>query len=240
MFTDQSAHQIRFEWGEQGLDAIGPGAGAIVVVDVLSFSTCVDIAVSRGATVIPYRWRDESAAVFAGERGAILAEGKRSRGSYSLSPSSLIEIPPGTRLVLPSPNGAAVSLRAAEMGPTFAASLRNAPAISGAIQSGTGPIAVIACGERWPDGSLRAAWEDLVGAGAVISELPGSKSPEAQVAEEAFRSAQGGLPGQLRACSSGRELIERGFGVDVDLAAEWGVSQGVPALWGEGYVAWPG
>jgi 2-phosphosulfolactate phosphatase len=98
-------------------------------------------------------------------------------------------------------------------------------------------VAVIACGERWADGSLRPAWEDLVGAGAVIAELPRPWSSEAEAAWAAFRIAAPDLPGQLRACSSGRELIERGFATDVELAAAVGVSECVPVLIGEVFAA---
>jgi 2-phosphosulfolactate phosphatase len=118
-----------------------------------------------------------------------------------------------------------------------AACLRNAPAVAAFARSHGGPVGVIACGERWPDGSLRPAWEDLAAAGAVIVNLPGPRSPEAEAACEAFRGAGRDLPDRLRACASGRELIERGFTADVDLAAAVGVSGCVPVLCGDAFLA---
>jgi 2-phosphosulfolactate phosphatase len=210
-----------------------------VIVDVLSFCTCVDVATARGAEVLPYRWRDDTVASYAEEQRAILADGHRRTDRYSLSPTSLAGIPSGTRLVLPSPNGAALSLRAGGMGTAVAACLRNAAAVARFARAQGGRVAVIACGERWADGSLRPSWEDLVGAGAVIAELPGPRSPEAEAAFAAFRGARADLLGRLRACSSGRELIERGFAADVDLAARLGESGCVPVLSGEAFVARP-
>ena len=210
-----------------------------MIVDVLSFGTCVDVATARGAEVLPYRWRDDTAAPYAEEQRAILADGHRGTDRYSLSPTSLAGIPSGTRLVLPSPNGAAVSLRATKVGTTVASCLRNAAAVARFARSRGGPVAIIACGERWADGSLRPCWEDLVGAGAVAAELPGPRSPEAEAACDAFRQAEADLAGRLRVCSSGRELIDRGFAADVDLAAAVGVSECVPVLSGDAFVARP-
>src|SRR4051794_31239064 len=98
----QSGHDIRFDWGADGIARVGPCAEAIVVVDVLSFSTAVDVAVSRGATVFPYRWRDASASTFAVEHDAILA-GNRDEGGLSLAPSSLGGLQSGDRIVLSRP-----------------------------------------------------------------------------------------------------------------------------------------
>jgi 2-phosphosulfolactate phosphatase len=237
LFSDQSPFAVRFEWGERGLEALGRDGGVIVIVDVLSFCTCVDVATARGAAVLPYCWRDDTAALYAEEQRAILADGHRRTDRYSLSPTSLAVIPSGTRLVLPSPNGAALSLRAGGMGTTVAACLRNAAAVARFARSQGGPVAVIGCGEQWADSSLRPSWEDLVGAGAVIAELPGLRSPEAEAAFVAFRQAD--LLGRLRACSSGRELIERGFAADVELAARVGESGCVPVLSAEAFVARP-
>jgi 2-phosphosulfolactate phosphatase len=120
-----------------------------------------------------------------------------------------------------------------------AACLRNAAAVAAFARSQAGPVAVIACGERWPDGSLRPAWEDLAAAGAVIADLPGPRSAEAEAACEVFRAAQPDVAGRLRACASGRELIERGFAADVEFAAVAGVSACVPVLCGDVFVKQP-
>ncbi|MES2790139.1 MAG: 2-phosphosulfolactate phosphatase [Planctomycetota bacterium] len=239
MFFDQSPFAVRFEWGAAGIDGLGPVSDIVVIVDVLSFSTCVDIATARGASVLPFPMWDQSAADYARQKNALLAARRSvSEAGYSLSPLSLVGIPAGTRLVLPSPNGSALSLRAASYGTVVAACLRNAAAVAEFVRLRGGTVTVIACGERWSDGSLRPSWEDLIGAGAVISHLPGSRSPEAQTAAEAFQQTEATLRQRLRECSSGRELSERGFAGDVELAGEIGVSQCVPILIDGEFVAY--
>src|SRR4051812_11920239 len=118
-FTDQAAYDARFDWGEAGLRALAPYVSVIVIVDVLSFTTAVSVAVERGAIVYPHRWHDESALIRANELGAVLAVSRAhvsAESPYSLSPSSLRTIPEGTMLVLPSPNGATLSEVAGEYG----------------------------------------------------------------------------------------------------------------------------
>lgn len=235
MTFDQQEFAIRFEWGEHGVSLLAPISDVVVIVDVLSFTTSVDIAVSRGAIVYPYRGPSEGAAVFAAEKNAALAGRTSSDSRYSLSPASLLAIQPGERLVLPSPNGSILSL-AAPPTPVLAGCLRNAAAVASAAQRVGPRIAVIAAGERWRDDwSLRPSFEDLIGAGAIISYLAGSWSPEAMSAAAAFRAAAPRLAGLLAQCSSGKELIERGFAADVALAAQLNVSDGAPVLRDGGY-----
>lgn len=231
VFFDQSAFGVRCEWGGAAVRHLGPHVDAVVVVDVLSFTTCVDVAVSRGAFVLPYRWRDDSAAAFAQKQGALLAgHERRVTGGYSLSPSSLLTLPVGERLVLPSPNGGALCALAAELGvPVYAACLRNARAVGEHLR-GVARVLVVPAGERWPDGTLRPALEDGLAAGAVIAALPGDRSPEAEAAAQAFRAARPDLVRVVRECGSGRELTGRGFAADVELAAQPDVSVVVPEL----------
>lgn len=91
-------------------------------------------------------------------------------------------------------------------------------------------IAVIPAGEKWPDGSLRPAFEDLIGAGAIINHFNARLSPEARSAIAAYREAEPNLHQLLKQCSSGQELMGRGFASDVALAAELAVSECVPTL----------
>jgi len=217
------------EWGLQGLLALAPGSDAIVLVDVISFSTAVDVAVSRGASVLPYRWRDASAEAFAASKGAILASSRSAQGKYSLSPASLESISQQTTLVLSSPNGSALSLRAGKA-PTFTACLRNCAAVAARVERYGSRIAVIPAGEQWNDGSLRPALEDLIGAGALLARLPGSLSPEAELAVAAFERFRFDLHDALARSISGRELLERGYTRDIELAAAYGASSAVPLL----------
>jgi 2-phosphosulfolactate phosphatase len=202
---------------------------------VLSFSTCVAVAVRRGVDIVPCPYKDRQSTELAEQLGARLA-GPRG-AEYSLSPASLAAAPPGLLLVLPSPNGATVALEAAASGHTLSGCLRNRAAVARrAIELG-GPIGIIPAGERWPDGSLRPCYEDLVGAGAIVAAIEGTRSPEAAAAHAAFEAASDQMRDLLMSCASGRELVERGFPQDVLMAAELDVDDVAPELIGGRFTA---
>lgn len=98
---DQKPWACRCEWGPAAVAALAP-ADVTIVVDVFSFTTCVDAAVSRGVEILPFPWNDESAAEFARKQRAELA-GRRRQAKYSLAPESYLDAPAGLRCVLPSP-----------------------------------------------------------------------------------------------------------------------------------------
>lgn len=215
--------EIVCEWGLAGIAAWLPRASAFVIVDILSFSTAVSVAVERGAVIIPFPYGDpDAAAVEAAKRGAVAAAPKRALGGQiSLSPTSLRRLYPGARVLLPSPNGSRLSLETRGI-PTICGSLRNvSPAATAANAiAKDGVIAVIAAGERWPDQSLRPAIEDWLGAGAIIRSLGGIETPEATLARLAFSAAEPSLGAIIKGSISGRELVDRGFEADVDVALE--------------------
>lgn len=234
-FYNQSHFEIRCEWGKKGVEQLAPISDVVIIVDILSFSTCVEIANNRGALVFPFAEKNESAIEFAKSVNAELAT-KRGGNAYSLSPTSLSQIPENTRLVLPSPNGSSLSLATGET-PTLAGCLRNCQAVALAAITYGNRIAVIPAGEKWEDGSLRPSFEDLIGAGAILSYLQGSLSPDAQIAIAAYHHVRANLKELLLQCSSGIELIERGFEPDVDLAAQLNASDSVPTLIDKAYTS---
>ncbi len=229
MIYNQAEFNIRCEWGLQGVSQLAPISDVIVIVDILSFSTSVEIATNNGAIIYPYRWRDDSAVEYAKSVQAELSRGRLSQEGYSLSPTSLTKIPTGTKLVVPSPNGSTLTLLTGKT-PTIAGSLRNCEAVAKFAQRQGNRIAVIPAGEKWEDDTLRPAFEDLVGAGAILSFLNGSFSPEAETAVAAFHTFKKDLLAYLKKCSSGKELIAKGFELDVELAAAFNVSDCVPLL----------
>jgi 2-phosphosulfolactate phosphatase len=238
----QVGAQIRFDWGLQGAAAIASNAEAAVVVDVLSFSTTLTVAADVGTAVLPYPWSDRAgAARLARERGAVLAGGRATAaaGEPSLSPVSVREMAPAPRLVLPSPNGSTLAFALGSASSIcIGGCLRNAAAVAAWLsehfERERASVAVLAAGERWGDGSLRPAVEDLWGAGALIAALQdagwSAVSPEASAAAAAYSAIRGTEFSHLLECASGRELSDKGFTADVRIAAEVDQTAAVPQL----------
>jgi len=217
----QPGHALRLEWGPEGVAELGAHCAVLIVVDVLSFSTTVDLTTARGGRVRPLRWLP----------------------GHGLVPRpAAVGAQPGT-LDLPSPNGATLCAPAADTGAAvLAGCLRNASAVAAAADriAGRHPVGVIPAGERWgvnittagAEGNLRPCVEDLLGAGAIAAALSHrSTSPEARLAATAYRAYPGcDIGAAVRGCVSGRELIGSGHGHDVDLAAAVDVSAAVPLL----------
>ncbi len=237
----QEGYGVRFDWGPTAAATLAAGTGALVVVDVLSFTTSVSVATGRGISVIPFPLGGEGAAEAARALDAALAVRRAELSPeqpWSLSPRSLMDAPYTPRLLLPSPNGSAIaasvlSAQAGRMGDpspdapaVLAGCLRNVDATVAWLRSrehGTDerPIWLIAAGERWPDGTLRPAVEDQLGAGALAHGLEAAGcilSPEAQTAARAF-TGTADVAGTIEQCASGRELAAMGFPDEASIAS---------------------
>lgn len=241
----QSGSGVRFDWGPAGAAELSRICPVLVVVDVLSFTTAVTVAVERGMRIHPFPWHDQ-ADEYAERVGAAVAVGRSQTTAdrpWSLSPAALRQARVVPDLVLPSPNGATICAAADAVGVTVVAGcLRNAAAVAAQLRAdgyGTpeAPIGVVAAGERWPDGTLRPCVEDLLGAAIILDGLAGCTfSPEAAVAVGAL-SGVPDVGAAVRSSVSGRELVGYGFAADVDVAVERDVSVEVPVLSSNAFVA---
>lgn len=119
-------------------------------------------------------------------------------------------------------------------------SLRNRSAVARwilAFQAERGDrasVAVVAAGSVRPDGSIRFAVEDQLGAGAIIDALAAVGidycSPEAAAACASFTSLRGAVGHLVSASVSGRELAKSGRIREVELACEVDASTAVRVL----------
>jgi Phosphosulfolactate phosphohydrolase and related enzymes len=244
----QSDYEVRFDWGREGLRSIAPGAGVIVVIDAISFTTTIERAVTEGLAVTPFAGRraDAVAAEDAVTGPDAVLAGPRGGSGVTLSPSSITAesvaaLAPARRVVMPSWNGSRVAALAASYGvPVVAACLRNRTAVARWIlahQHALGSrakVAIVAAGEVREDESVRFSVEDLLASGAVVDALAelgiDASSPEAAAACAAWLGLRRAAGHMLTASVSGRELIDAGQAADVVLAAESDVSDAVPVL----------
>ena len=160
------------------------------------------------------------------------------RRGPSLSPTDLLT-GSGTRLVLPSPNGAALAVRRRRARrPPRARRLpaqRDGDRPGALTLAGAGAIALVAAGERWhgATGPLRPGVEDLLGAGAVLAAL----DPASVDLPPRLLAGGGGGPGRVVAArprlapssscdppSAAAELVARGWADDVNTSAAYDVT----------------
>jgi 2-phosphosulfolactate phosphatase len=230
MIYNQFEFDIRLEWGIKGVELLSPISDVIIIVDILSFSTCVDIVLSNNSIVFPYKYKDNTSIEYAKNLNAELASFDRNdKNKFTLSPTSLQAFPSESKLVLPSPNGSTLSLSTGET-ITLCGCLRNSKAVAEYAMSLGKKISVIPSGELWKDNTLRPSFEDFIGAGAIISYLKGELSPESKSALSTFLMLENNIKTELYSCSSGKELIHRGFKSDVELASEIDFSNAIPYL----------
>jgi 2-phosphosulfolactate phosphatase len=235
----QAPATVQLEWGETGALAVfaeGPLPVTAVVVDVLSFTTVVTVACERGSAVVPVASRDPAAADAATQRLGAVRAGLRGDGRVSLSPASLLRFDGGT-VVVPAQNGATISEALSRAGAVvLAGCLRNAAAVAQTAAGVPGRILLVPAGELWPDDALRPALEDLLGAGAIAARLRATGadlSPEAAAAADLWDTTPDPVAA-IHASASGRDLADRGFSEDLELATATDITTVVPRVDADG------
>lgn len=237
--------QVHVEWGTSGAALAAARGDLVILVDVLSFSTSMSIACNRGATLFVYSQPELEAQGGRKEvarrlNAKVIGKSRHAEpGGYSLSPSSLVNCEPNLRLIMTSLNGAHCVAESGGKYPCLIGCFRNrnatadyASALLSADADSPRRVTLIACGEQWSSVSDHSAprpgLEDWLGAGAIVAALVEhglTASVEALAAKATFLASSNQLVDVLTDCVSGRELITRGFGVDIALAAQLDVDQ---------------
>jgi 2-phosphosulfolactate phosphatase len=236
-------YYCKLDWGQRGVLRAAQRGDVLVIVDTLSFSTAVAMAVHHGGLVYPCP-EGEDPVKLAKRIDGEAAVGRADvppKGRFSLSPLTYVGLEPGTRIILSSPNGATCSYCSRQVPHLFVGALVNARAVATAVShvlnkmDSSGCVTVVACGEREmtlpEDNPIRFAVEDYLGAGAILSYLRFEKSPEARVCQSAFVDNKKDMPCILWECESGRELRAEGFGKDVEFTAQLNLYDSVPILY---------
>ena len=83
---DQPGFDPRLAWASEGGALLARVCPVLVVVDILRFTTAVDVAVASDAQVVPARWPVRE------------GPGRAGPDRYSLSPVSLLGVPAGAGL----------------------------------------------------------------------------------------------------------------------------------------------
>ncbi|WP_438492267.1 2-phosphosulfolactate phosphatase [Paenibacillus sp. IHBB 3054] len=243
MFYDQTPYKVKVEWGQRGARAASERGDIVIIVDVLSFSSTVVTAVQHKANVFPYPPPiNENAKAYARANSAEIVWGRAEairEGGHSLSPLSFSSADFGRDFVLCSLNGAACTWIASQVPALLIGCFLNASAVAEIanrlMQQLQANITVVPCGERWSDvregeNNLRPGIEDYLGAGLILSQLTGSKSPEAEVCIGALKYSSKTIRELIWDCASARELRERGYEDDVTYCCQVNISSAVPIL----------
>ena len=238
----QSGFECRMEWGVRGVEEASARGDIIVIIDVLSFSSAVTTAVHHGVIIYPFSRVGDIEAFGKAVDAEVLLGRKEARelGRPSLSaPSFRDESNRGKRFFLSSLNGATCTKASQKVPALLIGCILNASAVARVAnqlqKEKKANVTVIACGERWHGDDeehreLRPAIEDYLGAGAILSKLDGTKSPEARLCVTAFQNSKNELPELVWECASGRELREMAFEEDVSYPSQLDLLEDVPVL----------
>ncbi len=114
--------------------------------------------------------------------------------------------------------------------PVLYGCLRNAKAVAIAAQQLGKRITVIAMGDEIGMLGFRPNFEDLMGAGAVISYLTGTKSTQSESAEDSFKYNLPEMSSMLGRCAGGKLLLSHSSDDALKFVAELNAARTSPSL----------
>ena len=228
----QEKYQVRFDWGLAGFQALAAQADVVIVADALAAvpeAEAVAVPVAE-AEAVPVA--DAEAVPVADAEAVPVADAEADAVAV---PKAVPEA--DAEADADDEHGDSTKLAARRV---IAVSLNNRTAVAEwvlARQAEKGArfsIAVIAVGERRPDGTSRFAVEDFLAAGAVIDALSSLGidhcSPEAAAASAAFVGLRQALRHLVGASETGLALAARGRQSEVRAASRLDDSSEVTAF----------
>ncbi len=211
---------------------------AVAVIDVIRATTTITVALDRGcAGVIPVQTLTQARALaltlgshglLAGEREAAKAAGFELGNSPAEYRSERVE---GRTVVLTTTNGTRAFRAVDGARVIIAAAFLNASAAARWLTRTGLDILLVCAGQHG-----RFCIDDAVGGGMLIDRLLtiSDRSLElgdaAMAGHQLFLAHRNDLLGMLQRCEWGRDLIQKGFGPDLEICAQVDLTDVVPVM----------
>ena len=242
---------VHLDWNVNGLKYALSNHNIVILVDTLRFSSTVVTAVANDFTIFPVSSDNQGLelsqkfkAHFSGYAGE---QGQSNNLKFSLSPLSFIKNKneKNKSVVLFSTNGATLCQLTQFQDIVLIGSFLNAQSVAQMAmkisKSYNNNITIVACGEERPivnngvitfskDTERVFAIEDYLAAGAILSFMDITKTPDAQVCQTAFVGNQGKIKTLLSKSISGQYLTQKGDMGDIDQAAKLNLYFVVPQV----------
>ena len=187
-------------WGFKLTDDIVLPYDVCIIVDVLSFSTSLDLLINA----------KENTQNMPGADNFI----------HHLTPHALN---------IPSPVGLPLQLNLHQK-PVLVGCLRNARAVARAALQLGNTVLVIPVGDKLSEEEFKTCSEDFIAAGAIMSYLKGSRSAESNAALDIYNSSKGNIEEVVKLSTSARQMVLNGFLSEVEHACQFNRSKNVPLL----------
>jgi 2-phosphosulfolactate phosphatase len=171
-----------------------------IIVDVLSFSTSLDLLLHT-----------------------------KQNTENILASTHLIRKFSSKKLKITSPVGLPQQLKLHKK-PVLVGCMRNARAVARIARQLGNTVLVIPMGDKLSDDEFKTCSEDFIAAGAIISYMKGTRSPESNAAQDIYNSSKGDIEEMVKLSSSARQMILKGFSIEVDQACQFNKSKHVPLL----------
>ncbi len=218
------------------LAAVDVAETAVVVVDVLRATTTITAALGSGAAGVWAVGSPEEARDLGGEWGAITAgeRGGRQIAGLDLGNSPSEHATPGIAgryIALTTSNGTRTIGLAADAPVILLGCFNNRAAVADVLADLDVPKILVACAGT--DGGRRVTPEDVLFAGELVDRLTRGGAccaGGAVVARGYARGESGDLVETLRQVPAGRNLIELGYGADLEWAGRRDVTPVVPRV----------